>query len=56
MRAFEDDAREGWNVADESQPRLANGKAIDSESVLVFWKRAINVRKAHDVLVRIFGI
>lgn len=54
MRAHEDDAREGWNATDESQPRLANSNAIESESVLAFWKRAISVRKAHDVLVRLF--
>ena len=48
MRAYEDDAREGWNAADEQQ--LANDK--QEESVLAFWKRAIQVRKAHDVLVR----
>lgn len=45
MPAYEDDAQTGWNVADESKPS-------DSESVLTFWKRAIGVRKAHDVLVR----
>jgi len=47
MRAYEDDAREGWNAADEQcqQP----GKSTQ-ESVLAFWKRAIRVRKAHDVL------
>ena len=42
MRVYEDDAREGWNAADEQQ----------EESVLAFWKRAIQVRKAYDVLVR----
>lgn len=55
MRAYEDDAREGWNAADESQPRLANAETIESESVLAFWKRAISVRKAHDVLVSVLS-
>jgi len=41
MRAYEDDAREGWNAADQSH---------SDESVLAFWTRAIGVRKAHDVL------
>ncbi|KAF8551259.1 glycoside hydrolase family 13 protein [Imleria badia] len=46
MRAYEDDAREGWNAADESKPTDS-----EPESVLAFWKRAIGVRKAHEVLV-----
>ena len=45
MRAYEDDARAGWNATDES-------KVTSEESVLAFWKRALEVRKAHDVLVR----
>jgi hypothetical protein len=43
MRAYEDDAREGWNAADERK---------QEESVLAFWKRALQVRNAYDVLVR----
>ncbi|KAG9310483.1 glycoside hydrolase superfamily [Chiua virens] len=42
MRAFEEDAREGWNAADQS-----NAPA----SVLAFWKRALQVRRVHDVLI-----
>ncbi|KAI9461128.1 glycoside hydrolase family 13 protein [Boletus coccyginus] len=41
MRAYEDDARAGWNATDES-------KVTSDESVLAFWKRALAVRKAHD--------
>lgn len=47
MRANEEDAREGWNATDESS---TNPK--QTESVLAFYKRAIQIRKAHDVLVR----
>ncbi|KAF8124120.1 glycoside hydrolase family 13 protein [Boletus edulis] len=46
MRAFEDDAHAGWNAADQSR----SSEAHDPESVLAFWKRAIAVRKAHEVL------
>ena len=52
MRAYEDDAREGWNAADEQRPQSGEGTQA-SESVLAFWKRAIRVRKAYDVLVRL---
>lgn len=51
MRANEDDAREGWNAADQSQTH-SNAHPGAHERVLAFYKRAIQMRKAHDVLVR----
>lgn len=38
-----DDYAAGWNVA---------AQADDSGIVLAFWRRALALRKAHDVLVR----
>jgi len=46
MRVFEDDARAGWNAADQSRP----SETHHEESVLAFWKRALVVRKTHPVL------
>ena len=52
MRAFEEDARLGWNAAHQSQHQRGDTlNENEEESVLEFWKRAIGVRKAHDVLV-----